>query len=69
MYKVINYEELIKKVVIIQQAGLGMRYLESWKLINEISGRKVTQSSQLNGNSNENIVVLWYEYFRKLLGN
>ena len=46
-----------------------MRYLESWNLINEISGRKVTQSSQLNGNNAEDIVVLWYEHFRKLLGN
>ena len=46
-----------------------MRYLESWNLINEISGRKVTQSSQLNGNNAEDRVVLWYEHFRKLLGN
>ena len=38
-------------------------------MINEISGRKVTQSSQLNGNNTEDRVVLWYEHFRKLLGN
>ena len=69
MYKVINDEELEKKVIVIEQAGLGMRYLENWNLINEISGRKVTQSSQLNGNSAEDRVVLWYEHFRNLLGN
>ena len=46
-----------------------MRYLESCNLINEISGRKVTQSSQLNGNKAEDIVVQWYENFRKLLRN
>ena len=45
MYKVINDEELEKKVIVIEQADLGMRYLASWNLINEISGRKVTQSS------------------------
>ena len=69
MYKVIKNEELEKKFIVIEQADLGMRYLESWNLINEISGRKVTQSSQLNGNNAEDIVVLWYEHFRKLLGN
>ena len=46
-----------------------MRYLESWNLINEISGRKGTQSLQLNCNSAEDRVVLWYENFRKLIGN
>ena len=69
MYKVINDEKLENKVIVIEQADLGMRYIESLNLINEISGRKVTQSSQLNGNNAEDIVVLWYEHFRKLLGN
>ena len=69
MYKVINDEELEKKVIVIEQADVGMRYLESWNLINEISGRKVTQSSQLNGNNKEDRGVLWYEHYRKLLGN
>ena len=69
MYKVINDEELENKVIVIEQADLGMRYLESLNLINEISCRKVTQSSQLNGNNAEDRVVLWYEHFRKLLGN
>ena len=40
-----------------------MRYIESWNLINE------TQSSQLNGYNAEDRVILWYEHFRKLLGN
>ena len=59
MYNIINDEELENKVIVIEQADLGMRYLESWNLINEISGRKFTQSSQLNGNNAEDIVVLW----------
>ena len=44
IYKAINDEKLEKKVIVIEQADLGIRYLESWNLINEISGRKVTQS-------------------------
>ena len=60
LYKVIKDEELENKVIVIEQADLGMRYLESWNLINEISVRKVTQSSQLNGNNAEDRVVLWY---------
>ena len=46
-----------------------MRYLEILNFINEISCRKSTQLSQLNGNITEYIVILWYEHFRKLLGN
>ena len=30
MYKVIKDEELENKVIVIEQADLGMRYLESW---------------------------------------
>ena len=69
MFKVINDEELEKKVIVIDQADLGMGYLESWNLVNEISGRKVIQLSQLIGKNAEDRVVLWYEHFRKLLGN
>ena len=46
-----------------------MRYLESLSLINEISGRKSSQTSQLNGNSDEDRVNQWYIHFRNLLGN
>ena len=42
IYKVINDEEFENKVVVIEQADLGIRYLESWKLFNEIYGRKYT---------------------------
>ena len=58
-----------KKDVVIEQPNLVMRYLESCNFINDISGRKCTQSTQLNGDSAEDIVVLWYEHLRKLLGN
>ena len=40
MYKVINDEDLENKDIIIEQADLGMRYLESWNLINEILAGK-----------------------------
>ena len=72
IYKVINYEELEKKVIVIEKADLGIRYLESWNLINEISGRKVTHSSQLMVTMQRiylSRVVLWYKHFRKLLRN
>ena len=51
IYKEINDEDLEKKVLKIELADRSMRYLESWSLINEISGRKSSQTSQLNGNS------------------
>ena len=51
IYKEINDEDLEKKVLKTEQADRSMRYLESWSLINEISGSKSSQISQLNGNS------------------
>ena len=56
IYKEINDEDLEKKVLKTEQADRSMRYLESWSLINEISGRKSSQISQLNGNSDEDRV-------------
>ena len=69
IYKEINDEDLEKKVLKIEQADRSMRYLESWSLINEISGRKSSQTSQLNGNSDEDRVNQWYIHFRNILGN
>ena len=46
-----------------------MRYLESCSLINEISGRKSSQTSQINGNSDEDRVNQYYIHFINLLGN
>ena len=69
IYKEINDEDLEKKVLKIEKADRSMRYLESWSLINEISGRKSSQTSQLNGNSDEDRVNQWYIHFRNLLGN
>ena len=69
IYKEINDEDLEKKVLKIEQADRSMRYLESWSLINEIPGRKSSQTSQLNGNSDEDRVNQWYIHFRNLLGN
>ena len=69
IYKEINDEDLEKKVLKIEQADRSMRYLESWSLINDISDRKSSQTSQLNGNSDEDRVNQWYIHFRNLLGN
>ena len=55
-------------VIVIEQAYMCIRY-RNWNLINEISGRKVTQSVQLNSKNTEDRVVLWYEHLGKLLGN
>ena len=69
IYKEINDEYLEKKVLKIEQADRSMRYLEIWSLINEISGTKNSQTSQLNGNSDDDRVNQWYIHFRNLLGN
>ena len=69
MYKEIKEADLEKKIIKIEQADQSMRYMESWNLINEISGRKNTQMSQLNGRNGEERTVQWYEHFKNLLGS
>ena len=67
IYTLIKDKEIEKKVMKIEQADPSMQYMEIWNLINEITGRKSTQSSQLN-ELYEDRILLWYEHFRNLLG-
>ena len=41
---------------------------ESWRLINEISGRKAGKKGILKGSSSENRFETWRNYFSNLLG-
>ena len=41
---------------------------QSWRLINEISGRKGAKRGLIKGNSKEERIKLWYKDFNDLLG-
>ena len=52
----------------VENADARCRHGESWKLVNEISGRKSTKSCILKGKSKEDRVNNWYLHFSQLLG-
>ena len=58
-------ELMIKKV---EEADSKSQHGESWKLINEINGRKTSKKGILKGNSQEERIKAWYIHFSNLLG-
>ncbi|KAJ8416182.1 hypothetical protein AAFF_G00382040 [Aldrovandia affinis] len=51
------------------EAALGeQQYGESWRVINEMSGRKRSKEGQVAGCSPEERVTSWFTHFRDLLG-
>lgn len=69
VYAVIEQEELTRKVSEVEEAHNNLRHAQSWKLINEISGRKSSQSAKINGKSAEERVGAWKTHFKNLLGS
>ena len=58
-------EGMIKKV---EEADSKSQHGESWKLINEISGRETSKKGILKGKSQEERIKAWYIHFSNLLG-
>ena len=56
---------MIKKV---EEADSKSQHGESWKLINEISGRKTSKKGILKGKSQEERIKAWYIHFSNILG-
>ncbi|KAJ8413758.1 hypothetical protein AAFF_G00082650 [Aldrovandia affinis] len=67
-YDRIKGEELMEKVKKVETVHGERRYKESWKVINEMSGRKRSREGQLAGCSPEERVTSWFTHFRDLLG-
>ena len=58
-------KEIIRKVV---ESDSTYRHGQSWRLINEISGRKGAKRGLIKGNSKEDRRKLCYDHFNNLLG-
>ena len=58
-------DEMISKV---ENADSRAQHAESWKLINQISGRKISKKGILKGHSSKERVDSWYKHFSQLLG-
>ena len=59
-------EGLIKQV---ENADLRAQHSESWKIINQISGRKAAKKGIIKGKNKDERVSSWYRHFSQLLGN
>ena len=61
--------ELNKMIDRVENASAKARHGESWRLINEITGRKAAKRGILKGSSSEDRLEKWRNYFNNLLGN
>ena len=68
VYSIAFGEELNQKVTQIEQSNRSNKHQESWKLINEINGRKTAKRAILKGRNKEERVKNWHGYFKELLG-
>ena len=66
-YKNIAISTLEEKVEQIENADINRRYLLSWELINEITGRKCTQKDMIKGRNQKERLKIWYNHFQGLL--
>jgi hypothetical protein len=57
------------KIDSIRNLHISKQHSASWKIINEISGRKDHPSIQLKGGSSEKRRDQWFKHFQNLLGN
>ena len=67
-YDRIKEEEMLEKVKRVEAEHGEQKYKESWKVINEMSGRKRARGGQLAGCNPEERVTSWFTHFRDLLG-
>ena len=67
-YDQVKGEMLMEKVEKVEAVHGERQYKESWKIINEMSGRRRPREGQLAGSSPGMRVTSWFNHFRDLLG-
>ena len=67
-YRVVEEENLSRKIRQAESAADRCKNKESWALINDITGRKSKPCSLIDGGSAEGRLRRWKEHFKKLLG-
>ena len=68
-YNIVFEEELENNIRKVENADAKSQHKESWRLINQISGRKTIKKGKIKANTNEERIEKWYQYFKQLLGN
>ena len=67
-YQIVHSEILESKISKVEDATKHAKTRESWRLVNEISGRHQREQSQIEGDSADDRVEIWYNHFKTLLG-
>ena len=52
----------------VEKLDLHSKHRESWKLINNITGRKTSKQGIISGRTKEDRIKNWFSHFKKLLG-
>ena len=68
-YNAVTEEDLSCKLKEVEMAHSNSKHGQSWRLINDITGRKASAKGQLKGNTQEERVKNWFEHFKNLLGS
>ena len=58
-----------KKIKDIEITAANKQSSIAWKIVNEISGRKNSNSAKLKASSNEERLKIWHNHFQELLGS
>ena len=67
-YTTAEEEEIEETIQSIEAANAQSEHGKSWKLINELTGRKNTKRGILKASSQEERIKKWHDHFQKLLG-
>ena len=67
-YSMVEGEALNKKIKRVEDAAERCKNKESWRLVNELTGRKKRNSGLIEGGSSEGRLENWKNHFSKLLG-
>ena len=68
-YDQVFQEELECMIKQVEDADIRAQHAESWKIINQISGRKAAKKGTIKGKSKDERISSWFRHFSQLLGN
>ena len=69
VYNLVIEEDLNSKIKEVETAHANSKHGQSWRLINDITGRKAFAQGQLKGETQKDRVTNWYNHFKNLLGS
>ena len=68
MYDSKEEEDLDKMIRSVEEANFKCKHQQSWRIINDITGRKTSKQSMIKANDKKDRINKWYSHFKDLLG-